>query len=148
MFYITGHYRAPGKSLPLDQPFVKFFSESNVSVRRPRNVGKYWAARTFRASESSDKWVSYCPFHVSLKDGTEVAITPVWRNVGSEDSPQFVLHSIHKGFSGTQTDDRDDVFKWQFPITAFDVDEVDHSMLRLIVPGNGGEGSSEELEPR
>lgn len=148
MFYLSANYRAPGKSLPLDQPYVEFFSETNIEQRRPRNVGKYWAARTFRASESSDKWVPYCPIFVSLKDGTEVAITPVWRNAGSEEVPRFVLHSIHKGWTGTQTDDRDDVYKWQFPITAFDVDEVDHSMLRLIVPGNCGEGSSEELEPR
>ena len=148
MFHLFANYRATGKSLPLDQPYVEFFAETNIKQKRPRNVGKYWAARTFRASESSDKWVPFCPFYVSLKDGTEVEITPVWRNVGSEDSPKFVLHSIHEGSHGTRTDDTDCGIKWQFPITAFDVDEVDHSMLRLIVPGNGGEGSSEELEPR
>lgn len=134
MFHRSASYRAPYSSLPLDQPFEDFLRSSAIQVKRVRNIAKYWAARTFKASPTSDKWVSYAPIPVELTDGSRIEITPVWRNAGSEESPQFVLHSIHCGHTGTQTDAVDFTFKWTFPITAFDVDEVDSSALARVIP--------------
>lgn len=148
MFHRSASYRAPYCSLPLDQPFEDFLRASTIQVRRVRNIAKYWAARTFQASPASDKWVSFAPIPVRLADGSRIDITPVWRNAGSEESPQFVLHSVHRGGKGTQTDDWDCGRKWSFPVTAFDVDVVEVSTLRLILPSTDGEGSSEEPEPR